>query len=150
MKPAIKAKMETAKIILHEEPLRGTHLIHVESPFIASSAVPGQYLMVRCGDGPGMPLRRPLSIHRVPRANVAAVLFAVVGRGTAWLAERCEGDTLDIFGPLGHGFEIYPLSRKLLLVAGGIGIAARAFLADYAAAAGRPVTLAMGDRKSAK
>ena len=45
-----------------------------------------------------------------------------MGPGTAWLASRCEGDSLDVIGPLGNGFD--PLeSETAVLVARGIGIA---------------------------
>jgi len=98
-----------------------------------------------------MPLRRPLSVHRVAIDNGrVAFLFAVVGRGTEWLAQRREGDSLDLFGPLGNGFEIHPSSRNLLLVAGGIGIAPLVALAEQAAASGRSATLIIGDRTSSR
>ena len=61
--------------------------------------------MVRTGEGYDPLLRRPLSIHRVaPLSSPTrlALLFTVVGRGTKWLAERGEGDMLDIRGPLGR------------------------------------------------
>jgi len=71
-----------------------------------------------------------------------ALLFTVVGRGTKWLAERGEGDMLDLLGPLGHGFEIS--SRALLLLAGGIGIAPLVFLAEKGLADNRSVALILG------
>jgi dihydroorotate dehydrogenase electron transfer subunit len=95
-----------------------------------------------------MPLRRPLGVHRISSNGDAAFLFTVVGRGTEWLSQRAEGDVLDLFGPLGNGFEIYPSSGKLLLVAGGIGIAPLVALAEQAVASGCSVTLLMGDKTS--
>jgi len=123
------------------------HLLRIEAPEIAASARPGQYVMVLCGEGHGMPLRRPLSVHRICLdSGCIELLFAVVGRGTQWLAERCKGDSIDLFGPLGTGFEIHPSSGNLLLVAGGIGIAPLVALADEAVSDGHPVTLLTGDR----
>ena len=43
------------------------------------------------------------------------------GEGTAWLAERSTGESLDVLGPLGHGFQIEREGRYLL-VGGGIGV----------------------------
>ncbi len=103
--------------------------------------------MVRCSQGYAPLLRRPLSIHRVaPRSSPTqlALLFAVVGRGTNWLAHRQEGDVIDLLGPLGHGFEIGPKSRNLLLVAGGIGIAPLVALAEKGIADGFGITLLLG------
>jgi len=73
-----------------------------------------------------------------------ALLFSVVGRGTNWLAQRKEGEAIDLLGPLGNGFEIAPPSRNLLLVAGGLGIAPLAFLAQRGVAAGYSVALLLG------
>ena len=120
----------------------------MQAPEIAALARPGQYVMVRCGEGQDMPLRRPLSVHRISIDNRVAFLFAVVGRGTEWLAQRREGDSVDLFGPLGNGFEVYPSSRNLLLVAGGIGIAPLVALAEQAVTTGRSVMLLIGDRNA--
>ncbi|GAJ22513.1 unnamed protein product, partial [marine sediment metagenome] len=51
------------------------------------------------------------------------ILFQVVGEGTKLLAQREVGDDLDIMGPIGNGFSIYPESRKIMIVGGGIGVA---------------------------
>lgn len=107
--------------------------------------------MVRCSEGYDPLLRRPFSIHRVaPLSSPTqlALLFTVVGRGTKWLAERGEGDMLDLLGPLGHGFEIS--SRSLLLLAGGIGIAPLVALAEKGIADGAQITLVLGAPKKAQ
>lgn len=126
----------------------GVYLLWVASPEIANQARPGQFVMVRCSEGYDPLLRRPLSIHRVAlgerEQGALALLFAVVGRGTRWLARRKEGDMIDLLGPLGRGFEIGPESRNLLLVAGGIGIAPLVALAQKAIANGSEVTLLLG------
>ncbi len=115
------AKLATARVVSNEELWPGSYLLWAEAPEIARAACPGQYVMVRCGEGYDMPLRRPLSVHNTSEDGCVAFLFMVVGRGTEWLAQRKEGDPLDLLGPLGNGFEIYPQSRSLLLLAGGIG-----------------------------
>ncbi len=121
------------------------YLLGAEAPEIAALARPGQYVMVRCGEGHEMILRRPLSVHRISQDDGRVdFLFAVVGQGTEWLAACREGALLDLFGPLGNGFEVYPSSRRLLLVAGGIGIAPLSALADQAVASGCSVTLLVG------
>ena len=139
-----------ATIISSEEMWDGAYLLWVRALEIATVARAGQYFMVRCGEGYDMPLRRPLSIHRVSDDGSIAFLFAVVGRGTEWLAQRSKGDSLDLFGPLGRGFEILPDSRNLLLAAGGIGIAPLVALADQAVESGRSVTLLIGYRAASQ
>ncbi len=86
-----------------------------------------------------------MSIHRVAPLYAPtdlALLFTVVGRGTKWLSHRRQGDVIDILGPLGNSFQVH--SHKLLLVAGGMGIAALGFLAEKATADGHHVTLLSG------
>jgi len=78
------------------------------------------------------------------RPGEVSLLFGVVGRGTEWLARRQPGDELDVLGPLGRGYSVAPTSRRLLLVAGGVGVAPLVMLADEAVAKGLTVTLAMG------
>ena len=67
------------------------------APELAESAVPGQFLHIRCGE---QPLRRPISICEIDR-NIGAlrIVFEVRGKGTAWLSERQMGDAVDLLGP---------------------------------------------------
>jgi dihydroorotate dehydrogenase electron transfer subunit len=116
----------------------------LEAPEIAAISRPGQFLMVRCGDNHDPLLRRPLSIHRVTEAGQIALLFDVAGRGTLLLSRHRQGDSLDLLGPLGNGFSIRPGSRRLLLVAGGAGVAPLLFLGVRALDQGCLVTLLMG------
>jgi dihydroorotate dehydrogenase electron transfer subunit len=119
----------------------GVYLIWLESPQIASTAQPGQFVMVHNGEESW--LRRPLSIHQPGKAKLA-LLFTVVGKGTHWLAQCQAGDTVDLLGPLGNGYSIHSDSHNLLLVAGGIGIAPLCFLAQEALNQGCSVTLLLG------
>jgi dihydroorotate dehydrogenase electron transfer subunit len=120
------------------------HLICVEASEIASRAQPGQFITVSCGTD--LILRRPLSIHRVDNPNQLSMLFAIIGAGTKWLSQRQKGETLDLLGPLGNGFYIEPASKKLLLIAGGIGIAPLFFLTQKALSEGKSVKLLLGAR----
>ena len=135
-------KQVAAPIISTSQVMPGVNLIWLESPQIASTAGPGQFVMVHCGEE--CLLRRPLSIHQLSNQNKLALLFTVVGKGTRWLSQRQAGNKVDLLGPLGNGFSIYPGSHNLLLVAGGIGIAPLCFLAREALNQGCSVTLLMG------
>jgi dihydroorotate dehydrogenase electron transfer subunit len=120
----------------------GVYLTRLDCPQI-ERAQPGQFVMVRCGEGIEYQLRRPFSLHR-REDNELSLLFRVVGEGTRWLSERQTDEEIDLLGPLGIGYEIYPDSKKLLLAAGGIGIAPLVFLANDAISKGREVTLLLG------
>jgi len=117
--------------------------ITFECPEIAEEAIPGQFVMVNCGD---TTLPRPFSIHRITGNGELSLFFAVLenGTGTEWLAERKTGDTVKILGPLGNGFTIDETSHNILLVGGGMGIAPLIFLAEEEFKKGRTVTLMYG------
>lgn len=123
------------------EPIKGVYLFRLEAPEIAQAAKPGQFVMVKCAKETVLP--RPFSVHSV-EGNSISLLINVVGKGTAWLAQKKKGDTLDIFGPLGNGYTINPKSQNLLLVAGGMGIAPLSFLAEVAAGQNKKVTIING------
>jgi len=137
-------KQVLATVISNIELMPGHHLMLVEAPDIAAGARPGQFVTISCGQD--LILRRPLSIHRVDKTNQISILFAVVGTGTHWLSQRRKGEKLDLLGPLGNGFFIKPESKKLLLAAGGIGIAPLVFLAQRALDNGKLVKLLLGAR----
>jgi dihydroorotate dehydrogenase electron transfer subunit len=89
----------------------------LEAGELARSAAVGQFVNIKCGEG--LLLRRPISICRVEDTRLN-VVFEVRGEGTGWLAQRTAGESLDVLGPLGHGFT-YP-QGKVLVVGGGIGV----------------------------
>jgi len=140
-KPSTTLIITSSPITSHTELMPGVYLTWLEAPQIAASALPGQFVMVSCGED--TLLRRPLSIHQVDK-NKIALLFSVVGKGTHWLSQRKTGEEIDLFGPLGRGFSLMPASKNLLLGAGGIGIAPIAFLAQEAVKQKHQVKLLLG------
>jgi dihydroorotate dehydrogenase electron transfer subunit len=108
--------------------------------------------MLHCSDSYDPLLPRPMSFHRFREATgdrQFAILYDVRGRGTQWLSRRRSGDEIAVFGPLGRGYEVASDTQHLLLVAGGLGVAAVVALADDAIAQGRSVTLLQGARSGA-
>lgn len=92
---------------------------------------PGQFVHIKCGEG--SLLRRPISVCSCQEdepEDILAIAFEVRGEGTAWLAEREVGEKLDVLGLLGHGFQVDPEGRYLL-VGGGIGIPPMRGCAQY-------------------
>jgi len=148
-----------AEILLNKEVLRNTgaayFLMQLEATSIAATARPGQFLMLECGDD--CVLRRPLSIYGLHANKRIDLLYRVIiagdgtatGKGTAWLSQRKKGDSVNLIGPLGNGFTIEAKAKRLLLVAGGIGIAPLRLLAAQALSEGRQVTLLLGARNAA-
>ena len=121
----------------------GVNVIWLEAPEIAGQARPGQFVMVKCRGQTF--LRRPLSIHRLSfDKNRLAFMFAVVGKGTAWLAGIKPGEVIDLLGPLGNGFIINSGVDSAVLIAGGLGMAPLGFLADELKAQGKKVKILYG------
>jgi NAD(P)H-flavin reductase len=91
--------------------------------------VPGQFFML---EAPGRLLPRPMSLCLAPRDELG-FLIDPIGPGTVALSELERGESINVLGPLGNGFDL-DLDRPLL-VGGGIGIAPLPFLSE---SLGRP------------
>jgi dihydroorotate dehydrogenase electron transfer subunit len=83
---------------------------------------PGQFFML---EAPGRLLPRPMSLCLAPPGELG-FLIEPVGPGSAALCAVEAGATLNVFGPLGHGFSLDV--ERPLLVGGGIGIAPLPYL----------------------
>ncbi len=153
--------------VTENRPLSGGHfLLSVEAPEQAAATRSGQFAMIRLLGRSDVLLRRPMSIYDVklssenkdnsPAANRDAstiqVLYKAVGRGTRLMAGLQTGDKVAMLAPLGHGFfpeEYLDQARpsdEVLLVAGGIGIAALLLPAHDLAHAGIRQKLFFGGR----
>lgn len=71
-------------------------------------------------------LRRPFSIadrweDNADRAHLCLISRAI-GAGTRWLDQLQTGQTLNITGPLGRGFELPQNDTHCVLIGGGVGI----------------------------
>ena len=168
-------KIAYAEVVENVRLYGDTWIMWCRSAELGNGAYPGQFIMLRCSDdasyahaadndesrGPRARatgdsafdfdplLPRPMSYHRVRVGTEGpewALLYDVVGRGTAWMASRKPGDRIYAWGPLGVGYKIVRGSKNLLLVGGGIGIAPLVWLADDAVASGHNVTLVVGAR----
>jgi dihydroorotate dehydrogenase electron transfer subunit len=158
-------RLERARVLEHEEIAAGMFLMWLSCPAVARGATSGRFLMIHCSDSLDPLLPRPMSFHRFRKSSAGkgaaadtshlspdtyefAILYDVRGRGTAWLAGRKPGDEISVFGPLGRGYALKDDAQNVLLVAGGMGVAAVIALADEAIAAGRSVTLLQGARRA--
>jgi len=116
---------------------------------IAEQARPGQFVAVAVGGDDGaMLLRRAFSIYQVAQRGVyggtVEFVFAVAGKGTAWLAGRRPHDVLDIVGPLGRPFALPKDPARCVLVGGGYGSAPLFSLADALRKVGCRVDFVLG------
>jgi dihydroorotate dehydrogenase electron transfer subunit len=129
------------------------NVLALAAPEIAAHAAPGQFVMVKTAPGLDPLLRRPFSIFEVLRDDSGApagisLLNKRVGVGTARLYQAVEGDRIDCLGPLGRPFVPVARPAEAWMVAGGVGLAPFATLAEALAAQGTPMTLFYGGRSA--
>ncbi len=136
------------KILSRKEVAPNIYLMKLKAPEIVQDALPGQFIHIKCSTDNYPLLRRPLSIHRIDKEKGGIyILFQVVGEGTKLLAQKEVGDNLDILGPIGNGFNIYPESKKIIIIGGGIGVAPLLVLCEESTRQGKEVRVLIGALK---
>ncbi len=137
-----------ASVTSYDQVADNVFTLRFHAPRIASETRAGQFLNIRPDIGFDPLLRRAYSVHRVIGQEVE-IIFNVVGRGSAMLAERREGDVVDILGPLGVPFHLDGTYRRAVLVSGGVGIAPMPILSETLLARGVEVVNLFGARCAA-
>ena len=121
-----------------------THRLEVRAPRVAAARLPGQFVIVRRGEGDE---RIPLTIADADtEAGTITLMIQAIGEGTARLVAIEPGDGIrDVAGPLGMPTEIEKIG-KVVCVGGGVGTAVLFPLAKALADAGNHVTTIIGGR----
>lgn len=104
-------------------------LMEIEAPSVTKKAKPGQFVTIRCGKSTTPLLRRPFGFHKLNGSSFQ-ILYEVIGPGTRALSALRTNQKVNILGPLGNGFVIPDRKKDCILVAGGIGVAPLAALAE--------------------
>ena len=113
----------------------------VEAPEVAERAEAGQFVQLRIVNGSCL-LRRPVGIADADKdKGTVAFIYRVVGKGTTALSQLKAGNTINVLGPLGHGFDTK--AKKPLIVGGGMGLSPVLF---YAAAMEGKADVLMGGK----
>jgi dihydroorotate dehydrogenase electron transfer subunit len=121
--------VEDAAILAREEFAGHQYVLRLAAPETAARATAGSF--VHLVVDPSIPMRRPLSIMRVDRgAGWIELLFKIHGEGLRHLAARRPGETVNLMGPIGHGFTPHADKPRALLLGGGVGIPPMVFLAE--------------------
>jgi len=121
--------IESALVSDHRSLSDEYRIIVMESPSVAGTVRPGQFIHVLVPGCDSAVLRRPFSVMNANDGRLS-VLYRIVGRGTKCLAEAKKGDKISVMGPLGNGFPEKQKDTHPVLVAGGYGVAPLCFLAD--------------------
>lgn len=98
--------------------------IKIEAPQIAKEAKSGQFIMLSKWKIKELFLKRPFSFcHIEPNLGTFDILYKKIGKGTQILTESRIGDSVELIGPLGNGFNIPESVHKIAVVSRGIGVA---------------------------
>lgn len=126
------------------QPINGEYRqLVLDAPQSILQCAPGQFFHLLCPVTENLHpyLRRPMSIYGYyPELGELHFLYKVTGEGTSALATLTAGQSLNVLGPLGRGFDIQPDWQNLLLVARGVGLATLAPLALQARKLDRNLT----------
>ncbi len=126
------------------------NVIALDAPEIARDTAPGQFVMVKPGRGTDPLLRRPFSVFEVletdGRVSGLSLLSKRIGVTTRLLFDAVEGDVVSCLGPLGRPYSLVAPPAEAWMVAGGVGLAPFATLADALASRGVRTTLFYGAR----
>ncbi|MEG1850186.1 MAG: hypothetical protein RR197_06470, partial [Oscillospiraceae bacterium] len=92
-------RSEYAKVLENKTVAQDFVLLTLFSPAAFEQPIqPGQFAHLKVPNAPDRLLRRPISICDWQEETLR-VVFEIRGEGTAWLARRSVGDTLDVLGP---------------------------------------------------
>ena len=126
------------------------NVLALAAPDIAAAVAPGQFVMVKPGRGTDPLLRRPFSVFEIlrhdGRVEGLTLLSKRVGVTTALLFDAVEGDVVSCLGPLGRPFTPADPPSEAWMVAGGVGLAPFATLAESLVERGVNTTLFYGAR----
>lgn len=116
----------TSAVIENVRLARDTFRIRLEAPTVAERIEPGQFVMLRLPGRSDPLLGRPFALYdtvldAAGRPFAIDVVYLIVGKATRLLANLREGESVEVWGPLGHGFRSLDGRREVALVAGGIG-----------------------------
>lgn len=125
----------------------------LEAPQMAADAKPGQFVSLYCREKDHL-LPRPISICEInTEEGLLRLVYRVVGAGTKEFSGLSAGDSIEVLGPLGNGYEtdegqshlLIGRRQSHLLIGGGIGVPPMLELAKQLSG---DVTVVLGYRDS--
>jgi dihydroorotate dehydrogenase electron transfer subunit len=125
-----------------------TYVVEMESETKLPDIHPGNFAEIQIDNSPKVFLRRPFSIYDVnAEKNTISFFVKMIGEGTRLLGEYKKGAKVNVIYPLGNSFSINK-GERILIVAGGSGVAPFLLLGKELKAAKKEVTFLFGGRTS--
>src|SRR6185503_12856027 len=148
--------VDVAAEVIDNRPLSNEYnVLTLAAPAIAAAAAPGQFIMLKAAAGVDPLLRRPFSVFEIVRdARRAAIGITVlskrIGPSTSLIYDARPGQRMMCLGPLGRPFSIVEPPTEAWMIAGGVGLAPFATLAEALRARCVATTLYYGARRAAE
>ena len=146
--------IDVSAAVIANRPLSDDYnVLALAAPAIAAATAPGQFLMLKAGRGHDPLLRRPFSVFEILRESDGtpsgvSILSKRIGPSTSLIYDAQPGDELACLGPLGRPFAIVEPPAEAWMIAGGVGLAPFATLAEALRARGTSATLFYGARRA--
>jgi dihydroorotate dehydrogenase electron transfer subunit len=121
-------------VVKNKKICAGHFLLSVKLPESFKTPMPGQFVMTRETGRIDPLLGRPFGVYHFERSENEAtveILYKVVGKGTLLLSRLREGDFVEVLGPYGRSFDVYPEAGRVVFICGGIGVAPITYLASH-------------------
>lgn len=145
------ARIHDFTVVSNEPVAEGVYRLTIEAPRLAAALEPGQFMSFEVPGDTRQLIRIPLSYSSADvEAGTVATYYAVVGDGTRRLSAMGAGSTSTVLGPGGHGWRMDKGAKRVLVVAGGIGITPVIAAARFAADNGAEVDAVVGALTAAK
>ncbi|MFT8317194.1 MAG: dihydroorotate dehydrogenase electron transfer subunit [Sporolactobacillus sp.] len=119
---------EDMTVVNQQEIADQIYELKLEGEIASRVREPGQFVHILPGGNPAARtalLRRPISICKTDPANQRMTLiYRKAGIGTESFSQLKPGMTLNVLGPLGHGFPLDAVREgsKALIIGGGVGV----------------------------
>jgi dihydroorotate dehydrogenase electron transfer subunit len=116
-------------------------------PEIAVNAMAGQFVNIKVNNEFIPLLRKPFSVSSCDaEKGWFEIVWKVIGKGTRILSEQSPGKILNVIGPLGSSFQIPENISKVLVVAGGLGVAPFPLFCRQALSTNKNIEVFLGAR----
>ncbi|MCO7174640.1 dihydroorotate dehydrogenase electron transfer subunit [Sporolactobacillus kofuensis] len=121
-------RQESMQVIKHGEIADQIFEMKLQGELVCEITEPGQFVHILV-DGASHSiaplLRRPISISSANTSEkTMTLIYRGGGLGTGLLSKTAVGQSVDVLGPLGHGFPVMEAARggHALIIGGGVGV----------------------------
>jgi dihydroorotate dehydrogenase electron transfer subunit len=144
-----------ATIVANHRLSEDYNVLSLSAPEIAEHTAAGQFVMIKVGTAWDPLLRRPFSVFEVLRdakgvPSGISILSKRIGVSTHILYHASPGQPVACLGPLGRPFTVIEPPTEAWMIAGGVGLAPFATLAQALSGRGVRCTLFYGARRASE